>query len=121
MPPCRVPSHNAQPKPLLRHKHAGEYVPWAGRARGKDNRPGATRRGYGAKRKAIRERVLRDAGIPKDEWALWDVHHNPPYDPAYSADHADYQLIPLRHGSHSRETVQDRARGLTRMDYQDDK
>lgn len=70
-----------------------------------DRRESASRRGYGADWRRIRERVLRDAGIPESEWHRYDVDHNPPYNPAIEPDHEKYQLIPRLHGDHSWKTA----------------
>ncbi len=53
----------------------------------------------------VRERVLREAGIPKDLWSQYDVDHNPPYDPSVEPDHYLYELIPRLHADHSRKTA----------------
>jgi len=74
-------------------------------------RPSSFRRGYGAKWQEIRNEVLRATGIPKEIWHLYDVHHEPPYNPAIEPDHRKYHLTPMLHRDHSRETARQRGRG----------
>lgn len=71
-----------------------------------NGRKSAAKRGYDWRWRKIRERVLMMAGIPKEQWPLWDVDHNPLYNPAVEPDHTKYQLIPRLHADHSRKTVQ---------------
>lgn len=78
----------------------------------KDLRPSSASRGYGTEWRAIRARVLRDAGIPKELRPLYDVHHAPPYDPKIDPDHRNYTLTPLLHGDHSRETGRSKGRRI---------
>lgn len=73
--------------------------------RPKDNRKPAFRRGYDHTWRKVRIQVLTDAGIPKEAWPLYDVDHNPPYNPAIEADHTKYTLIPRLHADHSRKTA----------------
>lgn len=73
--------------------------------RTKDTRPSPSKRGYGRQWQKIRERVLREYGIPKERWYLYDVDHEPPYDPAVEPDHTKYLLTPRLHAEHSRKTA----------------
>ena len=81
------------------------------RARQKDPRPSASSRGYNTEWKKIRARVLRNAGIPMQDWNLYDVHHKPDYNPIIEPDHNKYELFPLLHGMHSSETGRNKNRG----------
>lgn len=45
------------------------------------------------------------AGIPEDQWRLYDVDHNPPYDPSREPNHWAYSLVPRLHADHSRKTA----------------
>lgn len=86
-------------------------MPWkppsiqARKRRKPDTRPSAAARGYGHEWRKVRAAVLAQHGIPKAEWSLWDVDHDPPYNPAIEPDHKKYKLTPLRHEQHSRKTV----------------
>ncbi len=62
-------------------------------------------RGYGTGWKRIRERVLADAGIPRERWPLYVVDHSPPYDPRRQPDHTRYTLTPMLRAEHSSKTV----------------
>ncbi len=68
-------------------------------------RPSPSRRGYGPAWRKIRERVLREWSIPLKDWPLYDVDHNPPYDPEVELDHMKYRLTPRLHGGHSAKTA----------------
>jgi hypothetical protein len=82
------------------------------RFRGRDDRPSSAQRGYSGEWRKIRAEVLSASGIPKRDWPLYDVHHEPEYNPAVEADHRKYRLTPLLHAEHSRETgVRKRQRG----------
>ena len=72
----------------------------------RDARKSAARRGYGHKWRKIREEVLSRAGIPQHHWYLYDVDHNPPYDPDVEPDHRKYELVPLLHAEHSWKTAE---------------
>lgn len=72
---------------------------------GQARRLSAARRGYGPEWKKIRETVLAQHGIPKEEWPLYDVDHYPAYDASVEPDHHKYTLTPVLHGEHSRKTV----------------
>ncbi|MDR1903067.1 MAG: hypothetical protein LBQ88_12405 [Treponema sp.] len=78
---------------------------------GKDNRPSSAQRGYGSQWKAIREMVLRQHGIPRADWPLYDVHHKPAYNPAIEPDHLRYTLTPLLHADHTKVTNAGARRG----------
>ena len=73
-------------------------------ARMPDKRPSAPRRGYGRDWQKIRAEVLTKAGIPRELWPLYDIDHNPRYNPAIEPDHRKYTLIPRLHGEHSSKT-----------------
>lgn len=73
----------------------------------KDYRPAAHKRGYGRAWQSIRKRVLAESGIPQEQWPLYDVDHNPAYNPAVEPDHWKYDLIPRLHADHSRKTVRE--------------
>jgi hypothetical protein len=76
--------------------------------RARDHRPSPAKRGYGREwREKIRPRVLREHGIPRDQWHLYDVDHNPPYDPDVEPDHIKYQLVPRLRPDHSRKTARE--------------
>ncbi|MEN6491810.1 MAG: hypothetical protein ABFC85_07440 [Rectinema sp.] len=60
--------------------------------------------GYGNWRR-IREQVLRAHGIPESDWHLYDIDHDPVYDPAREPDHTKYKLTPMLHAGHSQKTV----------------
>jgi 5-methylcytosine-specific restriction protein A len=72
-----------------------------------DRRPSASRRGYDAEWRRIRERALRDAGIPESRWSLYAVDHNPPYNPEIEPDHTRYTLIPRLISEHNRKTARE--------------
>lgn len=82
--------------------HAHYYTPTE---RPTDNRQSACKRGYDRHWQEIRRRVLLAHRIPKAEWHLYDIHHEPPYNPAIEPDHLKYQLTPLLHADHSRHTA----------------
>ena len=71
-----------------------------------DDRPSAASRGYGAEWRKIREAVLTRAGIPPKAWHLYDIDHEPPYNPAMEYDHRRYKLTPRLHGAHSSKTAE---------------
>ncbi len=75
------------------------------RPRAKDKRESAAKRGYSSSWRKIREEVLRNAGIPFEDWSLYDVDHNPPYNKWKEPDHSKYTLIPRLHSEHSRKTA----------------
>jgi 5-methylcytosine-specific restriction protein A len=100
---CRVPTC-----PILSSSASGycdKHVLLAQPVRGVDNRPSASRRGYGAGWRAKREAVLQAHGIPRRDWPKYDVDHSPAYDPERDPNHDHYQLMPRLHGVHSRKTV----------------
>ena len=72
-----------------------------------DSRPSASRRGYGHGWRTVRAKVLAAHGIPRGDWHLYDVDHNPPYDPARDPNHLHYQLTPYLHADHSRKTCRE--------------
>jgi len=45
------------------------------------------------------------SGIPQNQWPLYDVDHNPPYDPIKEPDHRRYVLVPRLRSDHSRKTA----------------
>ncbi len=72
-----------------------------------DKRPSSPRRGYGRDWQKIRAEVLTKTGIPRNLWPLYDIDHNPPYNPAVEPDHRKYTLIPRLHGEHSSKTCRE--------------
>jgi len=68
----------------------------------KDDRPSPSARGYGYAWRRIREKVLKDWNIPREDWPLYDIDHTPPYDPTV---HTKYKLTPRLHADHSRKTA----------------
>lgn len=80
----------------------------------KRTREPAFKRGYDHSWRKIREQVLTDCGIPRESWSLYDIDHNPPYNPSIEPDHTKYALIPRLHADHSRKTaMQDTPRDST--------
>ncbi len=71
----------------------------------RENRPSRSKRGYNSEWYRIRREVLEHYGIPREEWPLYDVDHNPPYNPAIEPDHRQYTLTPMLRAEHSRKTV----------------
>jgi hypothetical protein len=69
------------------------------------SRPSPSLRGYGPSWRKIRERVLREWGIPLKDWPLYDIDHNPPYDRDLEPDHGKYQLVPRLRSEHSAKTA----------------
>lgn len=72
-----------------------------------DRRAPSSRRGYGAAWRKVRARVLRAAGIPQEQWHLYAVDHNPPYNPEVEPDHEKYTLIPKLISEHNRKTARE--------------
>lgn len=70
-----------------------------------DKRLSPSKRGYGSEWKKIREKVLKSYGIPKEKWSLYDIDHNPAYNPEIEPNHTKYNLIPRLHSEHSRKTA----------------
>lgn len=83
--------------------HAHLYTPYRSRKR----RPSSSKRGYGRAWAKIRARVLREYGIPRERWPLYDVDHRPPYNPDVEPDHNKYTLVPMLRGEHSRKTIRE--------------
>ena len=77
----------------------------AAQRRVQDLREGSSARGYGAAWQRIRERVLKQWGIPMHAWHDYDVDHDPPYDKARDPDHLHYRLTPRLHGEHASKTA----------------
>jgi len=73
--------------------------------RPKDNRVSSSRRGYGNSWRKIRVEILKKNNIPKEQWPLYDIDHNPPYNPSIEPNHRKYKLIPRLHADHSKKTV----------------
>jgi len=69
------------------------------------HRNSAAVRGYDRNWQKIRKEVLRKYGIPEHLWPLYDVDHNPAYDPEVERDHRKYELIPRLHSDHSSKTA----------------
>ncbi len=109
--PCKYPGcvHTTLSAIGYCEAHASFYQP---PQRAIDSRPSASARGYGQDWQRIRAEVLQDAGIPRELWADYDVHHTPPYNSAIEPNHRAYTLTPLLHGEHSRETGRTRGRGV---------
>lgn len=72
-------------------------------------------RGYDRTWHKLREQILIRHGIPRARWHLYDVDHDPPYNPEVEPDHRKYRLTPMLHSEHSRKSVADNvgAFGLT--------
>ena len=70
-----------------------------------DQRPSAASRGYDRVWQLIRAKVLRDHGIPADQWHEYDIHHEPPYNPQVEPRHTAYKLTPLLRSDHSKVTA----------------
>jgi hypothetical protein len=51
--------------------------------------------------------VLRDHGIPQDQWPLYAVDHNPPYNPEVEPDHSKYKLVPRLIEDHNSKTARE--------------
>lgn len=84
------------------NSHQSDYKSF----RSKDTRPSRSRRGYNWYwYKVIRPKVLKNYGIPKENWHLYDVDHEPPYNPDIESDHEKYTLIPRLRSEHSRKTA----------------
>lgn len=94
-----------------------EAHPYADRF-GKPPRKSSAKRGYGREWRRIREQVLTSHGIPPYDWGKYDVDHRPPYDPAVEPDHLKYELVPMLHEDHSKKTIGDTKKGITRRDEQ---
>lgn len=73
--------------------------------RPRDKRISSSKRGYGNPWRKIRIEILKEYNIPKEKWPLYDVDHNPPYDPLIEPDHRRYKLIPRLHSEHSKKTA----------------
>jgi len=108
--PCRYPPcvNTALAAIGYCESHAHYYQP---PQRHKDTRPSSSARGYNKEWQRIRAEVLRNAGIPREAWHLYDIHHQPEYNPAIDSDHRNYTLTPMLHGEHSRETGRSRGVG----------
>jgi hypothetical protein len=107
--PCRVPTcPGLEQAHGFCERHQGLYSPPV-------DRRGRTSHGYGHGWARIRREVLRAHGIPEAEFHLWDLDHRPPYNPKIEPDHRRYDLVPMRHGTHSTKTArQDGAFGNPR-------
>lgn len=73
--------------------------------RKRDERPSSSSRGYGPEWRRVRARVLADWGIPEEDWPLYHVDHNPPYNKEVEPDHNAYELIPRLISEHNRKTA----------------
>jgi hypothetical protein len=76
----------------------------------KDMRQSSADRGYDREWQRIRREVLKEHGVPQWEWSLYDVDHNPAYDPDVQPDHRSYTLIPRLKSDHSRKTAREDTR-----------
>lgn len=83
---------------------SGDYCPQHRKPR--KPRPSSAGRGYGYRWQKVREEVLLRHGIPREQWSLYDVDHNPPYNKEIEPDHRKYQLTPRLHAEHSRKTAE---------------
>lgn len=93
--------------PALTHNHTGyceKHQPAPNTYRKPDYRPSIYTR-YGPEWKRIRARVLRENGIPKNQWHLYNVDHRPTYNPAVEPDHNKYALVPMLKSDHSKKTA----------------
>lgn len=102
---CRIPFC-----PNLTHDPSGfcdVHADHRGIQRGIERRPSSSRRGYDHEWRKIREEVLTTAGIPREQWPLYDIDHKPCYDPSIDPDHRHYTLTPRLHGDHSRKTIRE--------------
>lgn len=70
-----------------------------------DTRESSFDRGYDAQWRKVRISILASAGIPEDQWPLYAVDHNPPYDKNIEPDHTRYTLIPKLIADHNRKTA----------------
>ena len=109
--PCKYPGCVHTTLTLTRYceTHAHHYQP---PQRPADTRPSAAARGYDSEWQRIRAGVLRGAGIPRQLWHLYDVHHEPEYNPDIDPNHRNYTLTPMLHGEHSRQTGRQRGEGV---------
>ena len=85
--------------------HRSHYTPKPESVRRPDTRPAPSVRGYGRAWQKIRARVLTEAGIPREDWRLYDIDHRPAYNPAVEPDHTKYTLVPMLRSDHSRKTA----------------
>ena len=111
--PCLYPGcvHTTLSRQGYCQAHAHHYQP-PQYSRTPDTRPSASARGYNSAWQSIRVEVLRTHGIPKELWKHYDVHHEPPYNPAVEPNHRAYTLTPLLREEHSRVTNRSRGRGV---------
>ena len=65
----------------------------------------AVREAYDSYWYKVRQEVLQRSGIPRDQWSLYDVDHNPPYNKDLEPDHRKYTLIPMLKADHSHKTA----------------
>lgn len=75
--------------------------------KGPDTRESSHRRGYDREWRRVRARVLESHNIPKEQWPLYAVDHNPPYDKDIEPDHTRYVLIPRLMADHNRKTARE--------------
>jgi hypothetical protein len=62
-------------------------------------------RGYDNDWRKIRQEVLISHGIPREEWAHYDIDHFPAYDKEKDPNHRHYVLTPMLHRDHSTKTA----------------
>lgn len=64
-------------------------------------------RGYGADSgwPQIRARVLTEAGIPRELWSDYIIHHEPKFNPDVDPNHEHYTLRPVTRGEHNKLTA----------------
>lgn len=70
-------------------------------------RESPAKRGYDATWRKVRAEVLEHAGIPKEQWKLYDVDHSPAYDKEIEPDHRRYTLTPMLKVYHASKTAKE--------------
>jgi len=100
-----MPWKPASPCRAARCPNRAVYRGWCNIHKGNaDIRPSNVKNKHGGTEwQKIRERVLRESGIPSHLWPLYDVDHDPVY-PSIGGDHSLYRLTPMLHGEHSTKT-----------------
>jgi len=64
----------------------------------------AYQRGHDQEWKRIRIEVLKQYGIPPEDWRKYVIDHRPPYDAEVEPNHRCYTLVPMLRGKHSTKT-----------------
>jgi hypothetical protein len=70
-----------------------------------DDRPSFSQRGYDSSWRRLRIEILKHYRIPVSDWHLYDIHHDPVYDPDKDPVHEHYTLTPILHSAHSAHTA----------------